>query len=41
MLAQLPGAKSLLPLNSVTALIGAPVVVWVIMKRRQVMEAGV
>lgn len=33
-LAQLPGSASVLPLNSVTALIGAPVVVFVILKQK-------
>ncbi len=33
-LSQLPGAQAILPLNSVTALLGAPVVVFVIMKQR-------
>ena len=32
--AQLPGAQSVLPLNAVTALVGAPVVAWVILGRR-------
>ena len=34
MLSQLPGSAAVLPLNSITALIGAPVVVWVILKQR-------
>ena len=38
--AQLPGAQFALPLNAVTSLVGAPVVVAVILRRRQVMEAG-
>ena len=33
--ARVPGADETLPLNSVTALIGAPVVVWVILQRRK------
>ena len=33
LLAQLPGSQSVLPLNAVTALIGAPVIVWLILKR--------
>lgn len=32
--AQLPGSDSLLPINSVTSLIGMPVVIWVIMRNR-------
>lgn len=31
--AQLPGSSSVLPINVITALIGAPVVIWIIMSR--------
>ncbi|MCP4419793.1 MAG: iron ABC transporter permease, partial [Chloroflexi bacterium] len=34
LIAQLPGSQIRLPLNAVTALIGAPIVVWVILRRR-------
>jgi iron complex transport system permease protein len=34
LIAQLPGSQTVLPLNAVTALIGAPVVAWVILRRR-------
>jgi iron complex transport system permease protein len=34
LIAQLPGSDTILPLNSVTALIGAPVVAWVILRQR-------
>jgi iron complex transport system permease protein len=34
LIAQLPGQDAVLPLNAVTALIGAPVVMWVILRRR-------
>ncbi|VAW31433.1 Vitamin B12 ABC transporter, permease protein BtuC, partial [hydrothermal vent metagenome] len=34
LIAQLPGSQIRLPLNAVTALIGAPVVTWVILRRR-------
>lgn len=34
-IARLPGSDQTLPLNSVTAFVGAPVVVWVILKRRR------
>lgn len=34
LLAQLPGSQTTLPLNAVTALIGAPVVTWVILRQR-------
>jgi len=40
LLAQAPGTQIALPLNAVTSLIGAPVVVGVILRRRHVMEAG-
>ncbi|NTW49472.1 MAG: iron ABC transporter permease [Chlorobiales bacterium] len=33
-IAQLPGSQVTLPINAVTALIGSPVVIWVIMKNR-------
>jgi iron complex transport system permease protein len=33
-LAQLPGSSSVLPINAVTSLIGAPVVIWIIMRKR-------
>jgi iron complex transport system permease protein len=34
LLAQLPGSSRVLPLNAVTALLGAPVVIWVIVRGR-------
>ena len=40
LISQAPGTQIALPLNAVTALIGAPVVVGVILRRRQIMEAG-
>lgn len=39
LISQLPGTQMALPLNAVTALIGAPVVVSVILKRKYMMEA--
>lgn len=39
-LAQVPGTRIVLPLNSITSLIGAPVVIGVILRGRQVPEAG-
>jgi iron complex transport system permease protein len=33
-LAQLPGSTNILPINAITALIGAPVVIWVIMRNK-------
>jgi iron complex transport system permease protein len=38
--AQVPGSQIALPLNAVTSLVGAPVVIAVILRRRHVMEAG-
>ena len=35
LLSQLPGSQSVLPLNSVTALIGTPIVMWVILYRHR------
>ncbi|MEO0855007.1 MAG: iron chelate uptake ABC transporter family permease subunit, partial [Cyanobacteria bacterium J06648_11] len=32
--AQLPGSQAVLPLNAVTALVGAPIVSWLILKQR-------
>ena len=34
LMAHLPGSQTVLPLNAVTALIGAPVVIWVILRQR-------
>ena len=34
LIAQLPGNKNTLPINAVTALIGSPVVIWVVIKAR-------
>ncbi len=39
LISQMPGTEIALPLNAVTALIGAPVVVTVILRRRHIMEA--
>lgn len=39
LIAQVPGSETILPLNAVTALIGAPVVAWVILRRRNLREA--
>jgi iron complex transport system permease protein len=34
LIARLPGTASTLPVNAVTALIGAPVIIWVLLKNR-------
>jgi len=39
LISQVPGSRIALPLNAVTALIGAPVVVGMILRRRHVMES--
>jgi iron complex transport system permease protein len=31
---QLPGLDTTLPINAITSIIGAPVVVWLLMKKR-------
>ncbi|MGB4971380.1 MAG: iron chelate uptake ABC transporter family permease subunit, partial [Cyclobacteriaceae bacterium] len=35
-LAQLPGSSNVLPLNAITSIIGAPVVIWVVMRSKGV-----
>ena len=37
-IAQMPGNQTVLPLNAVTSLIGAPVVIWVILRRRNLRQ---
>jgi iron complex transport system permease protein len=34
-ISQLPGSETVLPVNSVTSLIGIPVVLWVILRNRK------
>jgi iron complex transport system permease protein len=34
LIARVPGSQITLPLNAVTAIIGAPVVVWIVLRRR-------
>jgi len=36
MLAQIPGSTQILPLNAVTSLIGAPVVIWMVIKSKRI-----
>jgi iron complex transport system permease protein len=36
LIAQLPGSSQILPLNAVTSLIGAPVVIWMIIKMKRI-----
>ena len=35
-ISQLPGSNSILPINSVTALIGIPVIIWVILRKKRI-----
>jgi iron complex transport system permease protein len=37
-ISQLPGSDSVLPINSVTSLIGIPIVIWVIFRNRKLSE---
>jgi len=39
LLSQMPGSQSVLPLNAVTALIGAPVIVWMILRKRNLQKS--
>jgi iron complex transport system permease protein len=32
---QMPGSESILPINSVTALVGIPMIIWIILKNRK------
>jgi iron complex transport system permease protein len=40
LISQLPGSQSVLPINSVTAILGIPVVVWVIIANRRLVSIG-
>ncbi len=33
--AQLPGSESVLPINAITSIIGAPVVIWLLLRKRK------
>jgi iron complex transport system permease protein len=35
-IAQLPGSAYVLPINAITALIGAPVVIWIVLKAKRI-----
>ncbi len=41
LIAAMPGSQTVLPLNSVTALLGAPVVIWVILRQRRLSSSFV
>jgi iron complex transport system permease protein len=36
MIAQLPGSQTVLPINIITAIVGAPVVIWIILRRNNI-----
>jgi iron complex transport system permease protein len=40
LISQIPGSDSVLPINSVTALLGIPVVIWVIISNRKLVSVG-
>jgi iron complex transport system permease protein len=40
LLSQFPGSQTLLPVNSITALMGIPVVVWVIMMNKKMVSVN-
>lgn len=37
LVSQLPGTDHILPINSVTALFGIPIIVWIIIRRKEIM----
>jgi iron complex transport system permease protein len=39
LIAHVPGGTFTLPLNAVTALVGAPIVIWVILRKRNLKSA--
>ena len=39
-ISQLPGHESTLPINSITALVGIPIVIWVIIKNQKISSVG-
>jgi iron complex transport system permease protein len=40
LISQFPGSQSVLPINSVTAILGIPVVIWVIISNRRLVNVG-
>jgi iron complex transport system permease protein len=36
-IAQLPGTEFTLPINAITSLVGAPVVIWLLVRKRKMM----
>ncbi|MEA3316709.1 MAG: iron ABC transporter permease, partial [Bacteroidota bacterium] len=39
-ISQLPGSDNILPINSITALVGIPVVIWIIIKNQRIASLG-
>ncbi len=39
-ISQLPGSRQILPINSVTAIIGIPVVIWIVLKKQRLVSVG-
>ena len=39
LIAHLPGSQFVLPLNAVTSLIGAPIVIWFVLHRKNLSQA--
>jgi iron complex transport system permease protein len=39
LISQLPGGTTVLPINSVTALFGAPIVIWIVIKNRSFLNS--
>lgn len=38
MISQLPGSEKILPINSITALLGIPIIIWIIIKRKRITQ---
>jgi iron complex transport system permease protein len=39
LVAQVPGSSLILPLNAITALVGAPVIIWILLRKRNLKQA--
>lgn len=38
MLCQFPGTETILPINAITSIIGAPVVIWLVVRKRKIIN---
>jgi iron complex transport system permease protein len=38
-ISQMPGSDTILPINAVTSLIGIPVVIWIILRKKKVISS--